>query len=72
MVLRQRWVQLFSRHAEKHPDGVIHRLLADWEKAKAGADSLRSEYPPFPPPTHNRDSPGRMAQMLAERLRRRR
>jgi len=71
MVSRQRWMEFFVRHSEQHPGGVIDRLFGDWQRAKANVDSLRSQEPPAQPLGHNRDSPGRIAGMLAERMRRR-
>jgi hypothetical protein len=70
MVSRQRWAEFFARHSEQHPGGVIDRLLGDWQRAKGHADQLAADRPPPPPAGHNRDSPRRIARMLAERLRR--
>jgi hypothetical protein len=70
MVSRQRWAKFFARHSEQHPGAVIDRLLGDWRRAKANAESLQRDTPPPPQVSHNRDSPGRIARMLAERLRR--
>jgi len=71
MVSRQRWMEFFVGHSEQHPGGVIDRLFSDWQKAKADADSVRSKETPAPLWRPNRDSPGRIARMLAERMRRR-
>ncbi len=70
MVSRQQWVEFSVRHSEKHPGGVIDRLFSDWQRAKAQADQLPVDRPPPPPAGHTRGFPGRIARMLAERLRR--
>jgi hypothetical protein len=72
MALPSRWASFFARHTERHPKGVVAQLLDDWLKPTAEP----AEKPPvaprgYPPRSHNRDSPGRIAQMLAEKMRRR-
>ncbi|AVO46430.1 hypothetical protein [Phreatobacter cathodiphilus] len=70
MVWAERWAEFFARHSEQHPGGVIDRLLGDRQRAKGNAESVSQDTPPPPPAGHNRDSPGRIARMLAERPRR--
>lgn len=71
MASRQRWIEFFARHSEERPGGVIDQLFTDWQNAKAQADSKPPSRPSTPIPGRNRDNPRRIAQMLAERLRRR-
>lgn len=71
MASRQRWIEFFARHSEQRPGGVIDQLLTDWQKAKAQAEVAPTSRPSTPIPGRNHDNPRRIAQMLAERLRRR-
>lgn len=70
MASRQRWLEFLSSHSAQHPGGVIDRMFTDWRKAKANADSVSARRHLPPSQGHNSDSPGRIAQMLADRIRR--
>lgn len=71
MASRQRWLEFFTRHSKARPGGVIDQLFSDWQNAKTQAESEPASRPSNDLPGHNRDTPGRIARMLADRLRRR-
>lgn len=68
MASRKAWATFFACHTDSYPNGVIGQLVADWQQAQAEADKLTP--PPEGSRATNRDTPQRIARMLAERLRR--
>jgi hypothetical protein len=73
VALSKSWAGFFARHTERRPNGVIAGLLDDWQ-------ATQTPSPPVAPgdadaglqPSGNRDTPQRIAKMLADRIRRRR
>lgn len=71
MAARKAWGEFFAQVTDKYPRGVLDTLLTDWQHAQTNADALPAPKTPVPPPrrTLNRDTPQRIAQLLAARLR---
>lgn len=72
MASRLRWLQFLSLLSAQHPGGVIDQLFTDWRKVKAQAQGRPTERSIAHGRGHNTGSFGRIAQMLADRLRHRR
>lgn len=71
MASRKAWGEFFAQVTDKYRGGVLDTLLTDWRRAQAQADELPPPATPAPSPRRlmNRDTPQRIAQLLAERLR---
>lgn len=71
MASRKAWGEFFAQVTNKYPGGVLDTLLTDWQRAQAEANTLPPPPVLTPPPRRrlNRDTPQRIAQLLAQRLR---